>query len=644
MAQQSTDINGFWNNDLLVNSGLNYFEMNSAGKLNKLKDWLFSVSYGSEFSRKTNTYLASISVAKSYNEHKFTLRYSPGIQKQFLFSTGQSIVLGDSTAQSLKADYVYKEIFSAGYSYNFNPDFSAGIALRFFNQNFTQEVIKPVFSDTNYLVIESEKDDIDLWKADLGLSYRFSENLSVWISSINLLTSNSKLEYDYNKNFILNNERAFVTGFYFAPIKNSSVNFLYESDNSFAFSINQMLDIGSDRVGFSLSALHDKNQPPFINSVAPSIVYSSKLFDIALSGIKYLSDRKHSSSFQQFAESGIKNINHNQFSYDRLNLTFNFKLNTKFEQRIKVLDVEVKQDIFPALNEEYLDKPMAVARVVNLTDKLLTIKPAIKISEINKDIIQLGSFQINAFDTAEVPVYAFIPENIKIDKASLSYADFYFYTASEEPDDFMQKPVLVNSMNSWDGQVKNLRYFIKKDLTFSQNYSKQILSGFKTQLDTLPTALSDFYRAKIIFNQIIKNLTYVSDPRIKWDFVQYPSETIKLKGGDCDDLTVLLSSLLESIGIETALVDYRERDDVRHVNLLINTKLSPQQANLITENDTKYFIRKNEFGIAEVWIPIETTSLTDFDTAWNLGSEIFNDEALTKMGLVKGNVQIIEVY
>ncbi len=77
---------------------------------------------------------------------------------------------------------------------------------------------------------------------------------------------------------------------------------------------------------------------------------------------------------------------------------------------------------------------------------------------------------------------------------------------------------------------------------------------------------------------------------------------------------------------------------------MFNTKLLPNQTSLITENDTKYFIRKNEFGIDEVWIIVEITSLTDFDTAWNLGAEIFNDEALVKMGLLNSNVQIIDVY
>lgn len=272
-------------------------------------------------------------------------------------------------------------------------------------------------------------------------------------------------------------------------------------------------------------------------------------------------------------------------------------MNTKAEQQIKILDAEIKRDIFPALSEEYLDKPIAIAKVVNLTEKLLTVKPAIRINGINKDVIQLGNFQIAAFDTAEIPVYAFIPENIQIDKATLSYAEIYFFTNTEQQEDEVQKPILINSVNSWDGEVKNLRYFIKKDLAFSQSYAKQLLSNYKSQLDTLPNALADFYKAKIIFNNIIKNLSYVSDPRIKWDFVQYPSETLKLKGGDCDDLSVLFSSLLESIGIETALIDYRSRNDIRHVNVLVNTKLSPQQALLITENDSKYFIRKMNLAL-----------------------------------------------
>ena len=68
-----------------------------------------------------------------------------------------------------------------------------------------------------------------------------------------------------------------------------------------------------------------------------------------------------------------------------------------------------------------------------------------------------------------------------------------------------------------------------------------------------------------------------------------------------------------------------------------------EQARLITHNDSKYFIRKNDSGEDRVWIPIETTSLTNFEKAWEIGSEKFNTDALDNYGLAKGNVQIIDV-
>jgi hypothetical protein len=156
--------------------------------------------------------------------------------------------------------------------------------------------------------------------------------------------------------------------------------------------------------------------------------------------------------------------------------------------------------------------------------------------------------------------------------------------------------------------------------------------------------LEDFYKAKILFDEFIKHLTYISDPRATGEYVQFPNQTLELKGGDCDDLSVCYSSLLESVGIQTALVDYKANGKVRHVNVLFNTKLVPNQAKLITNNDTKYFVRESVDGKDEIWLPVEVTSLTDFDTAWSLGSEKFNKEAINDLGIVKGKVAIIDIY
>lgn len=49
-----------------------------------------------------------------------------------------------------------------------------------------------------------------------------------------------------------------------------------------------------------------------------------------------------------------------------------------------------------------------------------------------------------------------------------------------------------------------------------------------------------------LYRYVIENYDYYSDPR-SGEFIQSPSETMKIKGGDCEDLTILLNSLLEFI-------------------------------------------------------------------------------------------------
>ena len=56
-----------------------------------------------------------------------------------------------------------------------------------------------------------------------------------------------------------------------------------------------------------------------------------------------------------------------------------------------------------------------------------------------------------------------------------------------------------------------------------------------------------------LYRYVIENYNYYSDPR-RIEFIQSPSETMKIKGGDCEDLTILLNSLLENLGIKTYFV------------------------------------------------------------------------------------------
>ncbi len=56
-----------------------------------------------------------------------------------------------------------------------------------------------------------------------------------------------------------------------------------------------------------------------------------------------------------------------------------------------------------------------------------------------------------------------------------------------------------------------------------------------------------------IYRHIVENYAYIPDPDDE-EIIQTPQETIAKKGGDCEDLTILLISLLENIGLNSYLV------------------------------------------------------------------------------------------
>ncbi|MDO8549628.1 MAG: hypothetical protein Q7S39_05700, partial [Ignavibacteria bacterium] len=642
-AQSSFELTGNQGFNNESSSLLNSFEINPSN-FSLLKDWGLTLSYGSEFSDEINSNIYLLSLSKRFSNHFLSVRYTPGYQKDFLFSMGESIIFEDSTTQTLNSHFSYKELFGSGYSYKLSDKFSTGFSLRYFTEEFTIESVRPIFGDSVDIIIESEAEKNNFWKADIGINYFPSERILLSVSSINLFTFGETNLSAENEQLSLKKDKAAQLGISYLPIKKLELNLIYETTNSFQSGFNTYFDIGSGKLGAGLTAFHDKFQTPFIAGIIPALSYSNNLFGVTLSGVKYFSDRKEIQSFSEFSQDGLTNILNNRYSFDKAVLTLTFTLNTIKVQSVELADVEIINEIYPTLSQLYFETPFAIGKVINLTEEPVLVKPYSRIEGINSDNIQSPEIIISGNDTVEVNFFTLIPESVSKSKTEISYADFYVSVSGDEPDDQLQKAVLVNGNNSWDGNVSNLKYFIKKDLNFSLNYSKEILSNYKTQLDTLPNNLSDFYKTKIIFNALIKNLVYTSDPRASAEYVQFPGETVKLKGGDCDDLSVLFSSLLESVGIETALVDYKAAEGIRHVNVLTNTKLKPEESNLITENDTRYFLRKNENGEDEIWIPVETTSLNNFDDAWNTGVEKFNDEALQKLGLATREVEIIDIY
>lgn len=604
-----------------------------------LEDWGLSFSYGAEFSDNINTNIYSISLAKTIGKHSITGRYTPGHQKEFFFSTGETISTNDTTVQSLKANFSFKELFGLGYSYKISEDFSAGLSLRFFSQQFERETVTPLIGNPITLQFETLSETVNFWKSDLGFVYNAGDYFTLRLESINLLNFGEKSENSEFSVLELKRDKQAQFGFNFHPADFFNLNFVYETSNSFQSGVSGSFN----HFYYGLTTFHDKYQQPFIAGIIPSVACKFDLFEVMISGVKYFSDRNRKANYEQFVNEGLHNIINNKYSFDKIFLSVSFTLNTIQKLRVKITNVEIAKDIFPTISENYLVNPFAYLYAFNSSDETVEVTPSVKIDGVLDEPVKSKPVNVFPGDSIKIPVYIMIPESYQSEKPELSYATFFLTTDVKKADDQIQKPVLINGINAWDGDVSNLRYFVHKNPDFSINYSRTVLGNFKDQLDTIAYALSAFYKAKLLFDDFAKRIVYTSDPRATAEYVQFPKQTIDLKGGDCDDLSVCYSSLLGSVGIQTAFIDYKPDRGIRHVQLMFNTNLNPDQAKLITNNDQKYFIRKNAEGKDEIWIPVETTDLTNFTAAWNSGVEKFKNDAIENLGLATGKAAIIDI-
>ncbi len=120
-------------------------------------------------------------------------------------------------------------------------------------------------------------------------------------------------------------------------------------------------------------------------------------------------------------------------------------------------------------------------------------------------------------------------------------------------------------------------------------------------------------------------MTYVVDPKTPFtelskskeavDYVQYPRETLRFKSGDCDDLTALYCSLLENVGISTALITIPG-----HIFMMFDTGVSRYDYREVTEDRGLIVEKANK-----VWIPVEITMPGEpFIRAWQEAAREYN--------------------
>lgn len=613
--------------------------LESASGMNlPLKDWGIMIDAGVQSGSQGSGQLYALSLAKKSGNHSLLLRYSPGYIREF------SLVKSDQYFSGTGGSYLtallqYRELFGAGYGYSITDDLTAGIILRNFSRKTEDNSVGVVFTqDTLYLISEKETVTQSRWQFDVSAEYKIWPELSVNFSSHNMYLISQEPEGDlYN----FSDAVTISAGIDWRPLRSLNSSFSFESDGSMLAGIWWNTSAGKIHITTGSGWFYDRSSSA-VSGFQPVAAFRYGSAGLSLGGTIYTKTR--AGSQEEFEKNKVSSLINDGYSGSRFTLSLQYFLETRSSGNILVEDITILENIYTSLPGEYADRPFASALIRNLSETAVTVRAASAIQGYHTQKIFSPAVKIPAGDTLRVPVYTLITAGHTEKKTIMAQAGFYFFTGDEgEPEEEMFKPVLLYGINSWNGKTKDLNYFIGRDIQELGSIAKKIIAD-SAGLAADNTAARQFSYIKGLFQNMIKGLNYVSDPLATSDYVQFPLETIQVRGGDCDDLSVLFAALFESIGIETALIDYSASPGLRHVTVLVNTGLYPEEAHLITSNEKKYFIKRDIYGEERVWIPLEVTEFRGFNDSWEAGAERFSREAVQELGLVKGTVTLIDVY
>jgi transglutaminase-like putative cysteine protease len=181
--------------------------------------------------------------------------------------------------------------------------------------------------------------------------------------------------------------------------------------------------------------------------------------------------------------------------------------------------------------------------------------------------------------------------------------------------------ISINNRNSmtWDDTRKAAAFITSNDMNVRSFAARAVPDARSRGTAAVNTT---FRAAMALFDAMrVQGIAYVPDPKTfatkvenkeAVDYLQFPAQTLETRAGDCDDLSILYASLLESAGIETAFITVPG-----HIYTAFNVGLDPKTAGAIFLNPGDLIIRDKE-----TWVPVEITRVKDgFLKAWQNGAQ-----------------------
>jgi len=203
----------------------------------------------------------------------------------------------------------------------------------------------------------------------------------------------------------------------------------------------------------------------------------------------------------------------------------------------------------------------------------------------------------------------------------------------------------MKDKHDWAGDPNDLKYFLMPGEKRIKAEARRIISLHSKEKNN-----GDVLKLiKHFYNFIRYSINYVSDPKPinqNHDSVQYPTETIASRSGDCEDLSVLMISLLKSVGIDGSFVQIKNPESGEgHIFIIFDSQKNLSRIIADDENLQNYIVRTNNKQKQKFYIPLELTKADcSFEEAWFYAAKMYFDIAVKKKGLYNGNVKIVDAF
>jgi len=291
---------------------------------------------------------------------------------------------------------------------------------------------------------------------------------------------------------------------------------------------------------------------------------------------------------------------------------------------IDVVDIELLP-VFPVFYSHYDSNSLGSIILKNLESKPIE---SLKVDfflpqymDTTKQCFELD--EMKADSTLEIDLFALFTERVlgitEGTKASAEITLEYVYK-DDKYRDVHSHTVEFRDRNAmtWDDTRKVAAFVTPKDPVIL-NFSKNVASIIREERITAVNKRTE--QALALFSALDEyGLAYQVDPSTPFselstntqavDYIQFPRQTLKYRGGDCDDLSILFCALLESTSIPTAFITVPG-----HIFMAFDTGLTAADGGVWFSNLDK-LIEKD----GRMWMPLEMTIRDKgFMTAWREG-------------------------